>query len=133
MLEDVDTSDPLWSTTANFNRIVVADEAPADVDTQILTIAAITTTSIELSADTNSALYPGAKIWLASRNVQILSGTTSTSQSIVDATNNTGSAAYPNIWGCAIIATGATTANRYGYGVNAGTLHTVSGTISGCI
>ena len=132
VLEDVATADPLWSTTSQYNRIVVADEGPADVDTQILTMAAITTTTIELSADTDSALYPGAKVWLASRNVQILSASTSTSQGIFDATNNTGSATNPNVIGCAVIPTASITATKYTYGVTSGTSHTVSGTISGC-
>jgi len=125
VLEDL-TSDAPWSTTAGRNSVVLVDAAaPSDYDQQRLTLGTINPGSLVLSANVDSAQYPGAKVWLASRNVRIVSNSTSSSQALVQ--NGTGA-----VLQCEIRNTAGSGTTFYQYGVNSGTSHTISGTISGC-
>jgi ribosomal protein L31 len=124
VLDDV-TGDATWVTTADHNRTVLADAGPADYDQQRLTLSTIAAGSIILSANIDSTQYPGARIVLSSRNVSIRSAGTSASQAII--TGGTGL-----VLDCEITNTAGSGTTFYGYGVNSGTNHTISGTVTGC-
>jgi len=117
------TADPQWAPGA---RVVLADEGPADYDQQRTTLASVdSATQITLGANVDSAQYNGAaKVWLVSRNVEVRSSCT-TNVNILNGGKN-------NHYGCAIISTAGTGTTVYGYGINSGSGHTVSGTITGC-
>ena len=128
VLDDV-TADTPWSTTAGHNACVLYNVGPQSFDQQRLTLTTINAGSIVLSAVTDSAQLAGASIVLVSRNVQILSNSTSSSQPIVDYTTSTFAGGY---LGCEIRNTAGTGTTFYGCGINGGTSHTNSGTIAGC-
>jgi hypothetical protein len=67
--EDV-TSDN-WVTTAGHNRVVLVSDLQG-ADQQRLTLTTINAGSLVVSANTDSAQAPGARIYLASRNCQLL-------------------------------------------------------------
>jgi hypothetical protein len=118
-----------WTTNTGHNKVVLCDAGPADYDQQRLTLSTITSKTMTLSAAVDSVQYPGSRTYLSSRNISIRSTGVTTGQPIIDYSTSTfvGS----NI-GCEIINTGGSGTTFYGYGVSAGTNHTVSGTISGC-
>ena len=144
VFEDV-TADTGWVTTAGHNSVVMVNStAPANYDQQRLTMSTIASSAITLSAALDSAQYPGARIYLMSRNVSIRSACV-TAVNIVDYTNattsggvygeirsteGTGTTFYGNGF---YSGTGnsATTISGCGIGVYSGTGHTVT-TISGC-
>lgn len=78
VLEDV-TSDTPWTTTADHNRAGLVNHGPISYDQQRATLSAITASTITLSANVDSAQNPGARIYLASRNVSVRSACVSTS------------------------------------------------------
>jgi hypothetical protein len=79
VLEDI-TSDN-WSTVANHNAIYLVNYIPgsSSADVQILTLATINSASlITLSAALDSAQYPGARVYIVSRNISIRTACTTT-------------------------------------------------------
>ena len=127
VLEDL-TAVTGWTTTAGHNYVVLADAAaPENYDQQRLQLTTINAGSLVLSANVDSAQYPGAKVWLVSRNVSILSACT-TAVNIVDY----GAGTHGGVFACQIRSTAGTGTTFYGNGVNGGAGHTVSGTVSGC-
>ena len=128
VLEDV-TSDTPWVTTAGHNACVLANMGPQNYDQQRLTLTTINAGTIVLSAVTDSAQLPGSSIILSSRNIQILSSGTSTSQPIVDFTTATFTGC---VFRCEIRNISGTGTTFYGYGISSGTSHIISGVISGC-
>ena len=128
VLDDV-TADTPWSTAAEHNACALYNVGPQSYDQQRLTLTTINAGSIVLSAVTDSAQLAGASIVLVSRNVQILSNSTSSSQPIVDYATSTFAGGY---LGCEIRNTAGTGTTFYGYGINGGISHTNSGTITGC-
>ena len=112
-----------WQDCTTKSAVCVVDAGPADVDAQRVAVKTITAATMTLSAAIDSSQYPGARIWLCSRNVAIQSEAT-TSISVVEATNSTGS-----VWACEIRVRTATVA---AYGVSSGASHTISGSIAGC-
>jgi len=128
VLTDI-TSDTRWVTTTDHNRVVIVDAyAPEAYDQQRVTLTTIAAGTIVLSANIDSAQYPGAKIYLISRNVLILSACV-TAVNIVDYTT---SATHGGIFQCCINSTAGTGTTFYGTGINYGTGHTISGTVAGC-
>jgi hypothetical protein len=129
VLEDV-TSDAPWSTTALHDRVVLVDAlAPEGYDQQRVTLDTINAGSLVLSANVNSAQWPGARVYLSSRNVSIRSTTTSTTGNIVV---YIAADTHGGVFQCEIVATAGTGVTFYGYGINNGRGHTISGAISGC-
>ncbi len=127
VFEDV-TAVTGWVTTAGHNRVVVCNAGPQSYDQQRLTLTTISADHVHLSAALDSLQYPGARIYLSSRNVSIRSVCT-TAINIVDYSNATSSS---GVFQCEIVSTAGTGTTFYGYGLYSGTGHTVSGTISGC-
>ena len=117
-----------WTAAADHDRIVFVDIGPQNYDQQRLTIATVAATTMELSAATASLSYPGARIYLISRNVSIRSACV-TGVGIVDYASATTAS---GVFQCEIVSTAGTGTTFYGNGVNFGTGHTISGTISGC-
>ena len=124
VLDDV-TSDSCWVTTDGHDYIILADAGRADRDVQRLQLTTINAGTIVLSAALDSVQYPGAKIYLASRNVSVRSSGTSTSQAIFDyASATTASGVFAG-------EIRNTTGSEYSRGVQNGTGHTLSGTFAG--
>jgi len=127
VLEDI-TSDS-WSSTDGHDHVILADAGPVDVDYQRLQLNDISTAySVTLSAALDSAQYPGARIVLVSRNVSVRGGGTGSTQAIIDYASATTAGGY---FGCEIRNQSASGTTVYGYGVNSGTNHTISGTLTG--
>ena len=124
VFEDV-TADQCWTTASGHNWVVLVDEGPENRDIQRVQLTAISSGSVTFSANIDSAQYPGAKVWLSSRNVSVRGGGISSTQSIVAY----GSATHSGVFDCEIR---SSMAGEYGYGIIGGTSHTVSGTIAGC-
>jgi len=130
VIQDV-TSDTPWVTTDGIDRVVLVDEnAPDNYDLQRVQLTTINAGSLVLSANVDSGQYPLARVYLVSRNVSIRSAGTTSSQPIVDYVNALTSS---GVFQCEIINTGGTGTTFYGYGVNSGSGHTISGTVSGCL
>jgi len=89
VLDDV-TGDAQWVTTAGHNRCGLVNIARGDDnrDFQRSTISTITSTVITLGNNVDSVQSPGARIYLASRNVSIRSDHT-TSKNMIDFTTAT--------------------------------------------
>ena len=127
VLEDL-TAVTGWTTTDGHDYVLLVDAAaPENYDQQRLQLTTINAGSLVLSANVDSALYPGAKVWLVSRNVSIRSACTS-AVNIVDY----GVGTHGGVFACEIRSTAGTGTTFYGSGVIYGTGHTVSGTVSGC-
>ncbi len=120
VLDDISADN--WT---NGDAVVLVDaEAPEIYDQQRLTITAKAAGTMQLSANVDSAQYPCARIWLSSRNCSIRNtSTAATGQVIVNAGANC-------TFGEIRCETGTGT-TFYGYGINAGTGHSVS-CVSGC-
>lgn len=72
VLDDVKTSDMPWTTAANHNYCCLVNEGPQTRDIQNkITMSAIETGYITISSALDSVQYPGARIWLISRNVSV--------------------------------------------------------------
>lgn len=127
VFEDV-SAETGWTATAGHNRVVLANAGPQAYDQQRLTISSIAASAITLSAATDSTQYPGARIYLASRNVSIRSACTSTVFIVNYASNTSGAGVFQ----CEINSTAGTGTTFYGYGIYDGTGHTVSGSVAGC-
>lgn len=125
VIQDV-TGDATWTTTAGHNLAVLADY---NFDIQRISLSEIASGAITLSANVDSVQQPLAPIFLSSRNVSIRSSGVSATQPIVDFSSAT---TRSGIFGCEIINTAGSGSTYYGYGINYGTGHTVSGVISGC-
>jgi hypothetical protein len=122
VLEDVSAD----SWTAGDSVVLVDCNDSVGYDQQRLTIAAggIASGALTLSAGTDSAQLPGARVYLMSRNVAIRSSCV-TSANIVNAAVN-------GYFGCEIRSTAGTGTTVYGNGLYGGVGNTVSGTVSGC-
>ena len=70
VLDDV-TSDHNWSTTVNFNAVVLESNGPDAVNYQRSTMTSITSSVITMANNLTAAMRPGALMWLSSRNVTI--------------------------------------------------------------
>jgi len=128
VLEDV-TSDSPWSATDGHDFVVLVDAlAPASYDIQRTTISVIDDAdTITLAASVDSAQYAGTRLYLSSRNISIrYYGTTN--QGIVNyASDDT----HGGVFQCEIRNAQSQT-SFYGYGINYGLGHTISGSVSGC-
>ena len=128
VLDDV-TSDACWVTTTDHNRVVLVDAlAPSDYDQQRLTLSSITATTVTISSNVDSSQYPGARIFLISRNVSIRSSATS-NINIIDYSSAT---TRSGVFGCEITNVAGSGTTFYGSGIISGSGHTISGTVSGC-
>ena len=115
-----------WSNVAGHNACVLADcNAPENCDQQRLTIANIAAGTITLSSNVDSVQYPLARIYLSSRNIQVLSAGTSASQAII-------AAASYCVFKCEIRNTAGTGTTFYGYGLGSSYNNIISGVVSGC-
>ena len=131
VIEDV-TADPCWVTTTGHNRVCLVDIAPESYDQQRDTLATINAGSMVITTNNiDSVQYPGARIYLSSRNVSIRSNGTSANQNIVD---YSGAITLPGVFQCEIanVYQPGTQTTFYGYGINKGTSHIMSGSIFGC-
>ena len=127
VLTDV-TADPQWVSGAAV--VLVNSNGTGNYDQQRVTISgAPTATTVTLSANVDSAQAPGAQIFLSTRNISIQSNSTTASLAMVDFGASTFTGA---VLRCEIRNTAGTGTTFYGYGVNAGTGHTMSGVVSGC-
>ena len=128
VLEDV-TSDTGWDATDGHDFVVLVDAlAPASYDIQRTTISVIDDAdTITLADSVDSVQYAGTRLYLSSRNVSVrYYGTTN--QGIF----NYGSGdTHGGVFQCAIRNAQSQT-NFYGYGINYGSGHIISGTVSGC-
>jgi hypothetical protein len=133
VLDDV-TADTKWvgsgtaKTFANCTTLsaaVLVDEGSVVYDQQRLAIQTITATTMTLGEAVDSALYPNARIWLMSRNVEIVSSCTS-SVLIVANVNNTTGGRFGSIRSAA-----GTGVAFNGYGISAGS-YCFASIISGC-
>jgi len=149
VLDDV-TGDPCWTTMDGHDYVVLVDAAAPEIyDQQRVQLNAIAAGTLTLSANVDSAQYPGARVWLSSRNISIRCSTTTAGQNIVD--YGVG-ALHGGVFQCEIRSTAGTGTTFYGngvvygrghiisgvvsgcyYGVNGGTGHTISGVVSGCL
>ena len=127
VLDDV-TSDTPWTTITGHNNVALVNAGPQNADQQRLTLTTLAAASIVLSTTVDSTQYPGARIYLVSRNVSIRSAGTTAAQPIVDFTTSTFTG---SVFRCEIRNSGGTGTTFYGYGVNGGYGHTFSGVISG--
>ena len=118
VLDDV-TAD-LWAAG---DVVVLCDIAPQNYDQQRLTLDTINAGTIVLSAVVDSTQFPGARIYLSTRNCRILHSSTSGSEQIVNGGSDC-------IFG-EIRATTGTGTTFYCYGINSGSGHTAT-TITGC-
>lgn len=122
------TSDTPWSTMGGHNKAVLCNAGPQDYDQQRVTLSTINSGNIILSANIDSVQYPGARIYLSSRNVSIRSGSTSATANIIDY----GSAqTRAGVFGCEIVNTAGSGTTFYGRGIYYGTGHVISGTLTG--
>ena len=128
VFEDV-TAETGWTTTAGHNRVVLVSAGPQNYDQQRDTLTTIAAAAATITTNNVDSLqYPGGRIYLISRNVSIRSACT-TAVNICDY----GSAPTSSgVFQCEIVATAGSGTTFYGYGVNTGTGHTISGTVSGC-
>ena len=131
VLDDV-IGDAAWVTTSGHNRVVLVSAGPANYDQQRLTLVTIAAGSITLSENIDSVQYPGARIYLSARNISDRSYGINSSQPIIDYQNVTIRSGPANHLGCEIVNLGGSGTTFYGYGVNYGSGHTISGVVSGC-
>jgi len=136
VLDDISGASSCWVNATGHNRVAISDDyAPSDADCQInATITTVSSTQIVLQmegAEVIAAKLPGARIWLSSRNISIRAATTTTAQPIVDYVTTDAGHTGSN-YGCEIVNTSSTSANKYTSGVYYGSGHTISGTVSGC-
>ena len=114
-----------WTATDGHDRVAICSYG---ADQQRLTIVTLDTDHIHLSAALDSLQYPGARIYLSSRNVSIRSAMTTAIAAVLFTSN----AACGAILQCEIVNTASSGATTYGYGVqNASAAITMSGTIMG--
>jgi len=125
VIQDV-TSDAAWITTAGHNRAVLSSY---DNDIQRITLSAIASGTITLSANVDSVQQPLAPIFLSSRNISIRSSGTTAAQPIVDFAADT---TRSGIFGCEIVNTAGSGATYYGNGIYEGSSHSISGVVSWC-
>jgi len=106
---------------------VLCNEGPQNYDQQRITLSAINSGTIQLSAAVDSNQYPLAKIILSSRNCSVRSAGTSSSQAIVlhDSADTHGGT-YGEIRN-----SGGSGTTFYGYGIHYGEAATIAA-ISGC-
>jgi len=123
VLDDV-TGD-LWTVGDN---AVLVNAGPQTYDQQRVTLAAIATGTMQLSANVDSAQSPLARIYRVKSNVEVLSNTTGSSVPIFDLTSATASG---DVISCSIRALAGTGTTFYGYGVSAATGHTIDALICG--
>lgn len=122
------TGDPCWVTTDGHDHVALVDSAaPSTVDQQRIQLTTIAAGSLTLSANVNSVQYPGARVYLLSRNVRITSNTTAATN-LVDY----GAGVHSGVFQCEIRSTAGTGTTFWGNGISGGAGHTTSGTISGC-
>jgi len=127
VLDDV-SADAAWVTADGHDYVVLVDAAaPENYDQQRVQLTTINAGSLVLSANVDSAQYPGARVFLMSRNVRITSNTTAAINIVAY-----GAGTHGGVFQCEIRSTAGTGTTFYGSGVIYGTGHTVSGTVSGC-
>jgi len=125
VLTDV-TGDPQWVSGASV--VLVNTNQPGTCAQQRVTInGAPNAGNITISENVGSAQYPGARIFLMTRNVAIRSNTTAS----INIVSYPGGATHGGVFQCEIRSTAGTGTTFYGAGVVYGTGHTISGTVSG--
>jgi hypothetical protein len=122
ILEDV-TADPQWEVGAAV--VLVDTNSPEICDQQRTSLASTSAASVTLGSNVDSAQFPAAKVFLATRNVAIRSNTTASALPLVK--NGTG-----GVFDCEIRSTAGTGTTFYGYGLYNCAAATVSSTVSGC-
>ena len=125
VLTDV-TGDPQWVSGASV--VLVNTNQPWTCAQQRVTInGAPNAGNITISENVGSAQYPGARIFLMTRNVAIRSNTTAS----INIVSYPSGATHGGVFQCEIRSTAGTGTTFYGTGVVYGTGHTISGTVSG--
>jgi hypothetical protein len=117
------TSDPCWTTASGHGYVILSDVDRNTADLQRLNLLDISSGSVTLSANIDSAQAPGARIYLASRNISIRSSTGNSSYAFISYTT---SASHGGIYQCELRAP-----KLQLYAISNGVGHTISGVIAG--
>lgn len=125
VLEDV-TSDTPWTTTDGDDYVELCNTLSQLRQHQRFQLSSISAGTITLDTTVSADKKPGARLYLVSRNVRIISNTTSTSQAFINFGSGGGDGA---VLKCEMRATTAT-GNGYGYAIRYGADVTVSGVLS---
>ena len=119
VLEDI-TADIPWLTFGNgTSNAVLSDVGPEDYDQQRVYITGVTSSTVTLSSALDSVQYPGARITLATRNVEIRSSGATTAQNIIN--GSTG-----NYFKCSVRNTAGSGITFYGYGYSTSNNNTLT-------
>ena len=109
VLEDISADTPWLTFGDGTSNAVLSDVGPEDLDQQRIYITGITSSTVTLSAALDSIQYPGARITLATRNVEIRSSGATISQSIINGS-------VGNYFKCSVRNTAGSGTTFYGYG-----------------
>ena len=118
VLEDVSADTPWLTFGDGTSNAVLADVGSENYDQQRVYVTGITAGTVTLSAALDSAQYPGARINLVSRNVELRSESTGAQAIVYGSTGNTFKCSFRNIAG-----TGTT---FYGYAYNSSSNNTAN-------
>ena len=111
VLEDISADTPWLTFGDGTSNAVLSDVGPGDYDQQRIYITGVTSSTVTLSAALDSAQYPGARITLATRNVEIISSGATSSQNIINGS-------VGNYFKCSVRNTAGSGTTFYGYGLN---------------
>ena len=110
VLEDISADTPWLTFGDGTSNAVLSDVGPEDYDQQRIYITGVTSSTITLSAALDSVQYPGARITLTARNVEIRSSGATSAQNIINAS-------VGNYFKCSIRNTAGSGTNVYGNGL----------------
>ena len=122
VLEDISADTPWLTFGDGTSNAVLSDVGPEDFDQQRVYITGITSSTVTLSAALDSIQYPGARITLTARNVEIRSSGATSSQNIINAS-------VGNYFKCSIRNTAGSGTTFYGYGL----ISSNNNTLTSCV
>jgi hypothetical protein len=125
VFEDI-SADVQWTQTTPA-VVLCNSNILSGYDQQRVTLSGYSSSTVTLSENVNSAQYPGARVWLAVRNVAIRSSCVTSTQAV----GYTALATHGGVFQCEIRSTAGTGTTFYGYGIYAGVGNTLSGVYSG--
>lgn len=118
------TSDSAWTTADNHDAVALVDSGYGTVDKQNSTLAAIASGTITLGNNVDSSQFPGARLFLISRNVRIFRNIGSSTTKLIDYGS---AAAAGGVFQCEL----SMPIGSYGAGIASGTGHIISGVVAG--
>ena len=110
VLEDISADTPWLTFGDGTSNAVLSDVGPEDYDQQRVYITGVTSSTVTLSAALDSIQYPGARITLATRNVEIRSSGAAATRNIVNGS-------VGNYFKCSIRNTAGSGTTFYGLGL----------------